>query len=106
MNEGTGEEGRQFNRKKEQYRLFLCDRKDCIRNEERLDAYLKTQILYQDEDICVTQEVPAFLVPGVALKSRIRIEKISQYCRVSILSPARWEQKDWFREPAKFMQIT
>lgn len=77
MNEGTGEEGRQYNRKKEQYRLFLCDRKDCIRNEERLDAYLKTQILYQDEDICVTQEVPAFLVPGVALKSRIRIEKIS-----------------------------
>lgn len=77
MNEGTGEEGRQYNRKKEQYRLFLCDRKDCIRNEERLDTYLKTQILYQDEDICVTQEVPAFLVPGVALKSRIRIEKIS-----------------------------
>ena len=44
MNEGTGEEGRQFNRKKERYRLFLCDRKDCIRNEERLDVYLKTQI--------------------------------------------------------------
>ena len=43
MNEGTGEEGRQFNRKKERYRLFL----------------------------------PAFLVPGAALKSRIRIEKIS-----------------------------
>ncbi|MFR5354657.1 MAG: hypothetical protein ACLTI1_00055 [Clostridia bacterium] len=43
----------------------------------------------------MTQEVPAFLVPGVALKSRIRIEKISHMPGVYSFS-CQMEQKDWF----------
>ena len=73
----TEEDGRKYNSTKEQYRLYLLDRKDCIRDTKTEDRYLTSAVLYQDQDIQVIQYLPAFITPQTVLKGRTEIRKIS-----------------------------
>ena len=73
----TEEDGRKYNSTKEQYRLYLQDRKDCIRDTKTEDRYLTSEVLYQDQDIQVIQYLPAFISPQTVLKGRTEIRKIS-----------------------------
>lgn len=75
--EADGNE-KQYNRTKETYRLFLKDAKDCAPEVRPEDAYITSSVLYQDEAYCVTQYVPAFMVPDMVMKSRTEIKKIGQ----------------------------
>lgn len=77
MQEDADGDGRNYNRVKESFRLFLQDRKDCVRDERREDDYISQAVLYQDDDICVTQYLPTFVVPGTLLKGRTEIRKTS-----------------------------
>lgn len=73
----TGGNGKSYNRKKEGYRLFLCDRQDCVRDEKKEEQYLKSCRIYEDEDLYITEEVPTFVTERTVLKTRTRIRKIS-----------------------------
>ena len=77
MENGANGDGKQYNHVKESYRLFLRDRKDCAIEAKEEDKYIASLILYQDEDICITQYLPTFLVPGVVMKGRTEIRKRS-----------------------------
>lgn len=70
-------EGKRYNRKKEGYRLFLSDLKDCVRDEKKEDQYVKTALLYEDEDVTILQELPAFVSAGMIVKGKTRIRKTS-----------------------------
>lgn len=70
-------DGKKYNRVKEGFRLFLQDRKDCVRGEKKEDEYIRQAVLYQDDDLCVTQYLPAFVVPGTIVKGRTEIRKTS-----------------------------
>lgn len=70
-------ENKEYNHVKEGFRLFLQDYKDCVAEEKKLDKFLSAKILYQDEDICVTQYLPTFLVPGVIMKGKTELKKCS-----------------------------
>lgn len=77
MQEEADSERRNYNRIKESFHLFLQDRKDCVREERREDDYIRQVVLYQDDDICVTQYLPTFVVPNTVLKGRTEIRKTS-----------------------------
>ncbi|MDO4261631.1 MAG: hypothetical protein Q4C82_06095 [Eubacteriales bacterium] len=70
-------DGRRYNRKRESFRLFLKDRRDCLRSERSEDQYLASSVLYQDEDLCITQYLPTFLTPDTAVRTRTEIRKLS-----------------------------
>ncbi|MBS6397842.1 MAG: hypothetical protein KH452_11955 [Clostridiales bacterium] len=70
-------DGKKYNRLREGYRLFLQDSRDCVREEKRADRYIAAKVLYEDEDICITQYLPTFIVPNMLLKGRIEIRKRS-----------------------------
>ncbi len=70
-------DGKQYNRLKEGFRLFLRDAKDCVKEDKKEDLYLTSKILYQDEDLLITQYLPAFAVPGMMIKTRTEIKKCS-----------------------------
>ena len=67
---------KKYNRVKESFHLFLKDAEQCNQEKRPEDEYIASQILYQDEDFCVTQFVPAFIVPGMVMKGRTEIRKI------------------------------
>lgn len=77
MEREADSDGRRYNHLKEGFRLFLQDSRDCIRVEKKADFYLASRILYQDEDICITQYLPAFVVPDMLIKGRTEIRKCS-----------------------------
>ncbi len=90
----------QYNHLKEGYELFLMDSRDCVRESRREDAFITQKVLYEDDDWCVTQYLPAFTVPGMAVKGRTRIVKTSRMpfvgtftCRVTVdgMEPAELE---------------
>lgn len=70
-------EDKAYNHVKESYRLFLQDYKDCVIEEKKQDKFLASKVLYQDEDICITQYLPTFLVPGVVVKGKTELKKCS-----------------------------
>lgn len=70
-------DGKKYNHVKEGFKLFLRDYKDCIKDEKQEDAYISSQILYQDADVCVTQYLPSFIVPNMLIKGRTEIRKCS-----------------------------
>ena len=73
----TEGDGRKYNGTKEGYRLYLQDRKDCVRDVKTRDRYLASEILYEDQDIQVVQYLPTFVSPQTVLKGRTEIRKIS-----------------------------
>ncbi len=73
----TEGDGRKYNGTKESYRLYLQDRKDCVRNAKTTDRYLASEVLYEDQDIQVVQYLPTFISPQTVLKGRTEIRKIS-----------------------------
>ena len=72
---GTESNERQYNHVKESFRLFLKDAKDCVAEKRPEDDYISSTVLYQDEEFRVTQYVPVFMVPGMAMKTRTEIRK-------------------------------
>ena len=79
-------DGKKYNRLKEGYKLFLRDACDCIKDEKEEDTYISSKILYQDEDICVTQYLPTFIVPNMLIKGRTEIRKCSHAPNVCTFS--------------------
>jgi len=77
MGADADDEDKKYNRLKEGFRLFLQDGKDCTKVEKQEEEFLSSKILYQDEDICITQYLPVFMVPGMLMKGRTVIEKRS-----------------------------
>lgn len=75
MMEADGNE-KQYNHVKESYRLFLKDAQDCAPGKRPEDEYIRSSVLYQDEEYLVTQYVPAFTVEGMVMKGRTQIRKI------------------------------
>lgn len=73
--EADGNE-KQYNRVKESFHLYLKDAEDCVQGERPEDDYITSAVLYQDEEYCVTQFVPSFIVPGMSMKGRTEIRKI------------------------------
>lgn len=73
-----GAEGseKEYNHLKESFRLFLKDARDCAFPARPEDAYIQSKVLYQDEEFCVTQLVPAFMVPDMVMKGRTQIRKV------------------------------
>lgn len=82
----TEGDGKKYNHIKEGYKLFLCDYNDCTRIEKEEDAFISGRILYQDEDICVTQYLPTFIVPNMLIKGRTEIRKCSHIPNVCTFS--------------------
>ena len=78
--------GKKYNHLKEGFKLFLRDSNECTREEREEDAYIHCKILYQDEDICVTQYLPTFVVPNMLMKGRTEIRKCSHMPNVSTFS--------------------
>lgn len=72
---GAESNEKQYNRVKESFRLFLKDAKDCAAEKRPEDDYITSTVLYQDDEFCVTQYVPAFMVPGMVMKGRTEIRK-------------------------------
>lgn len=72
-----GNQGQSYNRVKEGYRLYLLDEKDCVPVEKEEDDFLEKTIMYQDEDLKVTQITPKIAIKGQNLKIKIVIEKLS-----------------------------
>lgn len=82
----TEGDGKKYNHIKEGYKLFLCDYNDCIRVEKEEDSFITGRVLYQDEDICVTQYLPTFIVPNMLIKGRTEIRKSSHMPSVCTFS--------------------
>jgi len=78
--------GKKFNHLKEGYKLFLRDYNDCTKVEKEEDAYISAQVLYQDEDVCITQYMPTFIVPNMLMKGRTEIRKCSHVPSVCTFS--------------------
>lgn len=70
-------DGKKYNHVKESFHLFLRDYKDCTAPKKAEDRYILSKVLYQDDDICVIQYLPTFVVPGMVLKGRTEIRKTS-----------------------------
>lgn len=73
----TESDGKKYNETKESYRLYLQDKKDCVRNVRMSDRYLAEEVLYQDQDVKIIQYLPTFITPQTILKGRTEIRKIS-----------------------------
>lgn len=77
MNKDADAQERQFNHLKEGYELFLQDSRDCVREPKKEDEYIAWKVLYQDDDLRITQYLPTFAVPGMLVKARTEIHKTS-----------------------------
>jgi hypothetical protein len=66
----------EFHRVKESFHLFLKDAEQCNQEKRPEDEYITSQVLYKDEDFCITQYVPTFIVPEMVMKGRTEIRKI------------------------------
>lgn len=77
MNKDADAQERQYNHLKEGYELFLQDSRDCVREPKKEDEYIAWKVLYQDDDLRITQYLPTFAVPGMLVKARTEIHKTS-----------------------------
>lgn len=77
MNKDADAQERQYNHLKEGYELFLQDSRDCVREPKKEDEYIAWKVLYQDNDLRITQYLPTFAVPGMLVKARTEIHKTS-----------------------------
>ena len=77
MNKDADAQERQYNHLKEGYELFLQDSRDCVREPRKEDEYIAWKVLYQDDDLRITQYLPTFAVPGMLVKARTEIHKTS-----------------------------
>lgn len=77
MNKDADAQERQYNHLKEGYELFLRDSRDCVREPKKEDEYIAWKVLYQDDDLRITQYLPTFAVPGMLVKARTEIHKTS-----------------------------
>lgn len=77
MNKDADTQERQYNHLKEGYELFLQDSRDCVREPKKEDEYIAWKVLYQDDDLRITQYLPTFAVPGMLVKARTEIHKTS-----------------------------
>ena len=77
MNKDADAQERQYNHLKEGYELFLQDSRDCVREPKKEDEYIAWKVLYQDDDLRITQYLPTFAVPGMLVKGRTEIHKTS-----------------------------
>ena len=77
MNKDADAQERQYNHRKEGYELFLQDSRDCVREPKKEDEYIAWKVLYQDDDLRITQYLPTFAVPGMLVKGRTEIHKTS-----------------------------
>ncbi len=68
----------QYNHTKESFHLYLKDAQDCAADIRPEDDYILSSVLYQDEEYCVTQYVPSFVVPDMVMKVRTEIKKTGQ----------------------------
>lgn len=71
------DENKKFNNIREGYKLYLLDEADCVYKEKKEDLFIHKSVLYQDEDIRVTQIVPAYAVKGKNVRLRLEMEKLS-----------------------------
>ena len=77
MNKDADAQERQYNHLKEGYELFLQDSRDCVREPKKEDEYIAWKVLYQDDDLRITQYLPTFALPGMLVKARTEIHKTS-----------------------------
>ena len=77
MNKDADAQERQYNHLKEGYELFLQDSRDCVREPKKEDEYIAWKVLYQDDDLRITQYLPTFAVPSMLVKARTEIHKTS-----------------------------
>ena len=77
MNKDADAQEGQYNHLKEGYELFLQDSRDCVREPKKEDEYIAWKVLYQDDDLRITQYLPTFAVPGMLVKARTEIHKTS-----------------------------
>lgn len=73
----SASKGQSYNRVKEGYHLYLLDEKDCAPIEKEEETFLQKTVMYQDEDVKVTQISPKFALKGKKLKVKVIIEKLS-----------------------------
>ena len=77
MNKDADAQERQYNHLKEGYELFLQNSRNCVREPKKEDEYIAWKVLYQDDDLRITQYLPTFAVPGMLVKARTEIHKTS-----------------------------
>ena len=77
MNKDADAQERQYNHLKEGYELFLQGTRDCVREPKKEDEYIAWKVLYQDDDLRITQYLPTFALPGMLVKARTEIHKTS-----------------------------
>lgn len=83
MMEADGNE-KQYNHIKESFRLFLRDAQNDTMENDSEDEYIRSVVLYQDEEYRVTQYLPVFMVPDMVMKGRTEIRKLGhQPCTAS-----------------------
>jgi hypothetical protein len=88
------EESRRYNALKEDYRLYLMDEETCSPMPQKEDQYINHVVIYQDEDIKITQSSPAYIAMGKYAKLRVIIEKLSH--RPTVCSLKYQVQADGF----------
>ena len=76
LKENGGEE-KKYNRIKEGYELFLLDESDWVPAEHKEDAFFRQCVLFQDADISVVWTIPACVVPGSHVRTKLTIRKLS-----------------------------
>ncbi len=74
---GNQGEGYEFNRIKEGYSLYLCDRTALPVEKLSLASFLSSSVLYEDSDYSVTVNVPVAIPCGQQVRLSVTVKQLS-----------------------------
>ena len=75
--EGEEDDSRRYNVINEGYRLYLMDEDACAPTVKKEDQYINHVVIYQDNDVRITQSTPAYVTKGKHAKLKVEVEKMS-----------------------------
>jgi hypothetical protein len=76
MNDEGQEDGMQFNKVRENYRLFIEAEEEISKPNHLLEHYVSESIMYKDADVIIRQYTPKFVSLNDNIEIRVEIEKI------------------------------